>query len=80
MARFLEYLAAASLWLVVGSVITYIDPITIRDLLIPGIYLPILVIIWLATAYSLSLFVNKTVYIIGITTLLTICLALFLSF
>lgn len=80
MIRFLEYLAAASLWLVVGSVIVYIDPLTIRDVLIPGLYLPLLVITWLALAYSLSLLVSRAIYILGITTLLTVFLAIFLAF
>lgn len=79
MIRFLEYLAAASLWLVVGSVIVYIDPLTIRDVLIPGLYLPLLVITWLALAYSISLLVSRAIYILGITTFLTVFLAFFLA-
>ena len=80
MIRFLEYLAAASLWLVVGSVIVYIDPMTIRDVLIPGLYLPLLVITWLALAYSISLLISRVRYVLGITTFLTVFLAIFLAF
>ena len=53
----LKVISIISLWVVVAFATIYIDPATIKDILIPGLYLPMILLIGVATgytAYSLS--------------------------
>ncbi|MBP9702126.1 hypothetical protein KBD69_00415 [Candidatus Woesebacteria bacterium] len=57
MLMILKIISIISLWVVVAAATIYIDPVTIKDVLIPGLYLPMILIIGVATgytAYSLS--------------------------
>ena len=57
MLMILKIISIISVWAVVAFATIYIDPATIKDILIPGLYLPMILIIGVATgytAYSLS--------------------------
>jgi len=50
-----KILSLAILWGVVGFIIFYIDPVAVSDLFVKGVYLPLLVAVYLAVAYSFGL-------------------------
>ncbi len=52
MLNVLRVISVLSVWLVVASAVLYIDPQTIRDVLIPNLYLPMILLIGLATGYT----------------------------
>ncbi len=52
MLNVLRVISVLSVWLVVASAVIYIDPSTIRDILIPNLYLPMILLIGLATGYT----------------------------
>lgn len=78
MVKILELLAMLALWGVVGVVVWYVDPNIVRDVLVPRIHLPILVIMWVATAYTVSFFVSRLIYVLGIPTILVTLVGLLL--
>lgn len=52
MLMVLKVISIISLWAVVTLATIYIDPATIKDILIPGIYLPMILVIGVATGYT----------------------------
>lgn len=52
MLMVLKVISVISLWAVVALATIYIDPATIKDILIPGIYLPMILVIGVATGYT----------------------------
>ena len=51
----LRAIVLALLWGMVGYTIFYIDPASIANLVVEGLYLPFLGLVFVATLYSLSL-------------------------
>lgn len=52
MLTILQLLAVASLWAVVGAVVLLVDPIVIKDVLIPNSYLPMVMLVGIAGGYT----------------------------
>ncbi len=48
----LKVISIISVWAVVTLATIYIDPATIKDILIPGLYLPMILVIGVATGYT----------------------------
>ncbi len=58
MLTVLKIVASLSLWGVVTSVVWLVDPAIIKDVLIPNSYLPMIILVGIASAYSASLVVS----------------------
>ena len=52
MLMVLKVISIISVWAVVALATIYIDPATIKDILIPGLYLPMILVIGVATGYT----------------------------
>lgn len=71
-----KILSLILLWGVVTLIIIYVDPSTIRDVGIEGVYLPLLIAVFIASAYSM--FLLSGAWIVGALSALLIVLALLL--
>jgi hypothetical protein len=65
------------LWGAVASTIIYIDPELLKDILIPGSYLPFLILLTITLWYTLAIFIKSAWKSLVIT--LTLMLAIVLS-
>ena len=65
------------LWSAVAAIVVFVEPSLLRDILIPGGYLPFFVILTLALWYTLALVARSAVY--GLLLCLTIVLGVILS-
>jgi hypothetical protein len=68
----LKLLALLALWSLVAGVIVLVDPALLRDVLFPGLYLPFLVILFVAVWYTAALVFKK----IGLSLLVSLLLIL----
>jgi hypothetical protein len=65
------------LWGAVASTIIYIDPELLKDILIPGSYLPFLILLTITIWYTLAIFIRSAWKSLVLT--LTLMLAIILS-
>ncbi|GEM_PF-6593069 len=59
MRVFFEALGFLLVWLIVGYVMFFIDPSTLKDVVIKNAYLPAFLLVLLATSYSFFLLVRR---------------------
>jgi len=52
MIRMLKILSILAVWSVLGAVVIYIDPETIKDVLIPNSYLPMIGLVGVVVGYT----------------------------
>ena len=52
MQNLLKAVSVVSVWCVLLAIVIYIDPETIRDILIPQLYLPMIIMVGITTAYT----------------------------
>ncbi len=80
MKLILKILTFIALWTLVVIIVIYVDPVLIRDMGIPGLYLPMIVPLWIALVYTLSWIVGigwvATLVGTVVTTILAIMLVL----
>ncbi len=80
MKLILKILTFIALWTLVVIIVIYVDPVLIRDTGIPGLYLPMIVPLWIALVYTLSWIVGigwvATLVGTVVTTILAIMLVL----
>ena len=51
------------LWGAVGTVIWYVDPLLVRDVLIPSSYAPFFLLLWLALGYTVGVLLGTTMMV-----------------
>ena len=51
------------LWGAVGAVIWYVDPLLVRDVLIPSSYAPFFLLLWLALGYTVGVLLGTTMMV-----------------
>ncbi len=61
-----KVLSLVTLWGAVGAVVVLVEPELIRDILIPGAYLPFFLLLWIAIWYSTRRLLITTTIMAGI--------------
>lgn len=72
----LKLIAILSLWSVVAYIMIFLEPNSIKDVLIESIYLPFLVAVTVALGYTMSVIANKWWLAASVTGLLMLGLVL----
>src|SRR5688572_9198475 len=72
----LKVLGLLGLWSIVVGIIVLVDPLLVRDVGIPGLYLPLLVALFFALWYSALLIFHKGSIAILIASLITLSVIL----
>ncbi len=52
-------MSLACLWGAVAYIIMYVEPALLKDILIPGLYLPFMAIVTIAVWYTIALFIHS---------------------
>lgn len=74
----LRIVTFVALWGLVGIIVVYVDPSLIRDTVVTGLYLPILIPIWLASVYTAAWIMGLKWFAFAIGTIVTTIIALLL--
>lgn len=78
MKLILRVVTLVALWAFVAVSVIYVDPALIRDVGVPGLYLPMLLSIWIALVYTMSWIMGLSWIAIGVGSIITTILALLL--
>lgn len=76
MKMLLKILSVLMVWAVVGYIIFYVDPETIKDVGLPGSYAPFVVSFAIAAAYSILIVTHSFILSLVITVFATLAIAL----
>lgn len=73
----LKALGVISLWSIVIGIVIFVDPSLLRDILIPGLYLPFVFAVFVALGYTILVITHS--FWLSLVVAALICLAIVLS-